>query len=77
MVQSRFVECGKILKSDFTKGFSMERFVPIFAIDGEGVAAATDQVARQSAQRVVVGIRIGLSIAYLWLSENLLADRLA
>jgi hypothetical protein len=37
MVQSCFVECGKILKSDFTKGFSMERFVPIFAIDGDGV----------------------------------------
>jgi hypothetical protein len=32
MGQARFVECGEILKSDFTKRFSMERFIPVLGL---------------------------------------------
>jgi hypothetical protein len=35
MGQARFVECGEILKSDFTKGFSVERFVPVLPVNDE------------------------------------------
>ena len=41
MVQARFVECGEILKSDFTKCFSMERFVPVLPVNGERVVVVT------------------------------------
>ena len=41
MGQARFVECGEILKSDFTKGFSIERFVPVFAINRERLVVMT------------------------------------
>ena len=35
MGQARFVECGEILQRDFAKGFSVQRFVPGFAVNGE------------------------------------------
>jgi hypothetical protein len=35
MGQARFIECGEILQSDFAKGFSMKRFVPVLAGNGE------------------------------------------
>ena len=35
MGQARFVECGEILQRDFGKGFSMQRFVPVLAVNGE------------------------------------------
>ena len=35
MGQARFVECGEILQRDFGKGFSMQRFVPVFPVNGE------------------------------------------
>jgi hypothetical protein len=35
MGQARFVECGEILQCDFAKSFSMQRFVPILAVNGE------------------------------------------
>src|SRR5271157_4547834 len=35
MGQARFIECGEILQSDFAKGFSMQRFVPVLAVNGE------------------------------------------
>ena len=35
MGQARFVECVEILQRDFAKSFSMPRFVPILAVNGE------------------------------------------
>ena len=35
MGQARFIECGEILQSDFAKGFSFLRFVPVLAVNGE------------------------------------------
>ena len=35
MGQARFVECREILQSDFAKGFSFLRFVPVLAVNGE------------------------------------------
>ena len=35
MGQARFVECVEILQRDFAKSFSMQRFVPILAVNGE------------------------------------------
>ena len=37
MVKSCFVECGEVLKGDFPKRFSMERFVPVLPVNGERV----------------------------------------
>jgi hypothetical protein len=41
MGQARFVECGEILKSDFPKRFSMERFVRVLPVNGERVVVLT------------------------------------
>src|SRR5262245_17945752 len=41
MGQARFVECGEILKSDFTKGFSVERVAPVLPVNGERVVVVT------------------------------------
>ena len=41
MGQARFVECGEVLKSAFTKRFSMERFVPVLPVNGERVVVVT------------------------------------
>ena len=35
MAQARFVECGEILQREFAKGFSIHRFVPVLAVNGE------------------------------------------
>ena len=35
MGQARFVECGKILQSAFAKSFSIQRLVPVLAVNGE------------------------------------------
>src|ERR1700722_16768207 len=35
MSQARFVEYGEILQSNFAKGFSIQRFVPVMAVNGE------------------------------------------
>ena len=35
MGQARFIECGEILQRDLAKGFSMQRFVPVLAVNGE------------------------------------------
>jgi hypothetical protein len=37
MGQTRFVECGEILQRDFAKGSSIQWFVPVLAVDSEGV----------------------------------------
>ena len=35
MGQTCFVECGEILQREFAKSFSLERFVPVFAVNGK------------------------------------------
>ena len=35
MREARFVECGEILQREFAKGFSIQRFVPVLAVNGE------------------------------------------
>ena len=43
MIQACFFECGEILKSDFPKRFSMERFVPVLPINGQRVFVMTQE----------------------------------
>ena len=38
MREARFIECGEVVKSDFAKGFFMQRLVPVLAVNGERFA---------------------------------------
>ena len=35
MAQACFVECGEILQREFAKSLSLQRFVPVFAVNGK------------------------------------------
>src|SRR5215471_18170973 len=44
MGQARFVECSEILKSNFTKGFPMERLIPVLPVNSErGVVSTLEE----------------------------------
>ena len=71
MGQARFVECGEILQSDFAKGFSLQRFVPVLAVNGERLVVMA--LEKQGVGKVLLDKDQVVAVRFLDPIANLLA----
>ena len=75
MGQARFVECGEILQSGFAKGFSIHRFVPVLAVNGERLVVMA--LEKQGVGEVLLDAEQVIPVTFLDPVANLISQPLS